>query len=37
MSGTAVFFPRGGDAAGGEENPGSPPIFRVRVWIKVLF
>ena len=31
-SDAAVFFPRGGDAAGGEESPGRLPIFRVRVW-----
>jgi hypothetical protein len=37
MSDIAVSFPRGGDAAGGEEGPGRPPIFRVRVWIQVLF
>ena len=31
-SDAAVFFPHGGDAAGGEESPGRLPIFRVRVW-----
>ena len=30
-SDAAVSFPRGGDAAGGEESPGRLPIFRVRV------
>ena len=31
-SDAAVFFPRDGDAAGGEESLGRLPIFRVRVW-----
>ena len=31
-SDAAVSFPRGGDAAGGEESLGRLPIFRVRVW-----
>jgi hypothetical protein len=37
MSGATVFFPRGGDVVSGEEGLGRPPIFRVRVWIRILF